>query len=108
MGIVNAGNLPVYDDIPKDLLQLCEDILWNRDPNGTDKLLEYAEVGVCGVWVWVGVGVGGTYMHTSLQRNRDAESHAFWEERHTCVCLQVWYMCLRRNGCKCVSSLPSQ
>ena len=44
MGIVNAGNLPVYDDIPKDLLQLCEDLLWNRDPNGTDKLLEYAQV----------------------------------------------------------------
>ena len=44
MGIVNAGNLPVYDDIPKDLLHLCEDLLWNRDPNGTDKLLEYAEV----------------------------------------------------------------
>ena len=53
MGIVNAGNLPVYDDIPKDLLQMCEDILWNRDPNGTDKLLEYAEVGVCVGWVWV-------------------------------------------------------
>ena len=44
MGIVNAGNLPVYDDIKKDLLKLCEDVLWNKDPNGTEKLLEYAQV----------------------------------------------------------------
>lgn len=44
MGIVNAGNLPVYDDIPKDLLEMCENLLWNRDPNGTEKLLEYAQV----------------------------------------------------------------
>ena len=45
MGIVNAGNLPVYDDIPEELLNLCEDLLWNRDPEGTEKLLEFAEVG---------------------------------------------------------------
>ena len=44
MGIVNAGNLPVYDDINKDLLQLCESILWNKDPESTEKLLEYAQV----------------------------------------------------------------
>jgi len=43
MGIVNAGCLPVYDDIPKDLLKICEDLLWNLDPEGTEKLLEYAE-----------------------------------------------------------------
>ena len=34
MGIVNAGCLPVYDDIDKELLMLCEDLLWNRDPEG--------------------------------------------------------------------------
>jgi cobalamin-dependent methionine synthase I len=34
MGIVNAGCLPVYDDIDKELLKLCEDLLWNRDPEG--------------------------------------------------------------------------
>ena len=45
MGIVNAGNLPVYDDIPQDLLNLCENLLWNRDQDGTDKLLKYAQVG---------------------------------------------------------------
>ena len=44
MGIVNAGQLPVYDDIDPPLLKLCEDLLWNRDPNATDKLLTYAQV----------------------------------------------------------------
>ncbi|KAI7903626.1 methionine synthase [Cokeromyces recurvatus] len=43
MGIVNAGFLTVYDDIPKDLLQLCEDAIWNRDPEVTEKLLDYAK-----------------------------------------------------------------
>ena len=44
MGIVNAGALPVYDDIDKELLELCESLLWNTDPEGTEKLLTYAEV----------------------------------------------------------------
>jgi 5-methyltetrahydrofolate--homocysteine methyltransferase len=43
MGIVNAGFLTIYDDIPKDLLQICEDAIWNRDPDVTEKLLAYAE-----------------------------------------------------------------
>uniref|UniRef100_H2Y1G0 Methionine synthase n=1 Tax=Ciona intestinalis TaxID=7719 RepID=H2Y1G0_CIOIN len=43
MGIVNAGNLPVYDDIPADLLKLCEDLIWNKDPDATEKLLKYAQ-----------------------------------------------------------------
>ncbi|KAI8369611.1 methionine synthase [Radiomyces spectabilis] len=43
MGIVNAGFLTVYDDIPKDLLELCENAVWNRDPEVTEKLLEYAK-----------------------------------------------------------------
>uniref|UniRef100_A0A8C2DNT4 Methionine synthase n=1 Tax=Cyprinus carpio TaxID=7962 RepID=A0A8C2DNT4_CYPCA len=43
MGIVNAGNLPVYDDIDKELLLLCENIIWNRDPEATEKLLLYAQ-----------------------------------------------------------------
>ena len=34
MGIVNAGALPLYDDIEKELLKLCEDLLWNLDPEG--------------------------------------------------------------------------
>jgi len=41
---VNAGNLPVYDDIHKELLQLCENLIWNKDPDATEKLLRYAQV----------------------------------------------------------------
>ena len=44
MGIVNAGCLPVYDDIPPKLLALSEDLLWDKDPEGTEKLLTYAQV----------------------------------------------------------------
>ncbi|XP_071499462.1 methionine synthase-like [Diadema antillarum] len=43
MGIVNAGNLPLYIDIEPRLLHLCEDLLWDKDPAATEKLLEYAE-----------------------------------------------------------------
>ena len=46
LGIVNAGNLPVYDNIPEELMTLCENLLWNKDPDGTEKLLQYAQV--CG------------------------------------------------------------
>lgn len=43
MGIVNAGALPVYSDIEPELLDLCENLLWNKDPHGTDKMLAYAQ-----------------------------------------------------------------
>lgn len=43
MGIVNAGALPIYDDIPKDLLKLCEDVILNRTADATEKILEYAQ-----------------------------------------------------------------
>ncbi|XP_069787081.1 methionine synthase isoform X3 [Narcine bancroftii] len=43
MGIVNAGNLPLYDDINKELLELCENLIWNKDPEATEKLLHYAQ-----------------------------------------------------------------
>eukprot|EP00002_Diphylleia_rotans_P040066 TRINITY_DN941_c0_g1_i6.p1 TRINITY_DN941_c0_g1~~TRINITY_DN941_c0_g1_i6.p1 ORF type:complete len:1259 (-),score=325.91 TRINITY_DN941_c0_g1_i6:453-4229(-) len=42
MGIVNAGNLPLYEDIPKELLELCEDAIFNRRSDVTEALLEYA------------------------------------------------------------------
>ncbi|XP_054457475.1 methionine synthase [Anoplopoma fimbria] len=48
MGIVNAGNLPVYDDIDKELLSLCENLIWNRDAEATEKLLVYAQNNVKG------------------------------------------------------------
>jgi 5-methyltetrahydrofolate--homocysteine methyltransferase len=43
MGIVNAGQLAIYDDIPKDLLERVEDVVLNRRPDATDRLLEVAE-----------------------------------------------------------------
>ncbi|KOY84900.1 methionine synthase [bacterium 336/3] len=43
MGIVNAGQLAVYEDIPKDLLELVEDVLWNRRPDSTERLVSFAE-----------------------------------------------------------------
>lgn len=42
MGIVNAGMVEVYEDIPKDLLTLVEDVLFNRHPDATERLTEYA------------------------------------------------------------------
>ncbi|GAA4503723.1 methionine synthase [Hymenobacter ginsengisoli] len=43
MGIVNAGQLAVYDEVPKDLLELCEDVLLDRRPDATERLIEFAE-----------------------------------------------------------------
>ena len=43
MGIVNAGQLAVYEDIPKDLLKVVEDVLFNRHADATERLLEFAE-----------------------------------------------------------------
>lgn len=43
MGIVNAGALPLYDDIDETLKKLCEDLIWNRDPEATEKLLSLAQ-----------------------------------------------------------------
>jgi 5-methyltetrahydrofolate--homocysteine methyltransferase len=42
MGIVNAGQLTIYDDIPAELRELCEDVILNRRPDGTDRLLDAA------------------------------------------------------------------
>ena len=43
MGIVNAGMLEVYDEIKPDMLKHVEDVLLNRDPEATERLLDYAE-----------------------------------------------------------------
>ncbi|HLG03055.1 MAG TPA: methionine synthase [Bacteroidia bacterium] len=43
MGIVNPGQLQVYDEIPKELLTLVEDVLLDRTDDGTEKLIAYAE-----------------------------------------------------------------
>jgi 5-methyltetrahydrofolate--homocysteine methyltransferase len=43
MGIVNAGQLAVYEDIPPDLLERVEDVLFNRRPDATERLIAFAE-----------------------------------------------------------------
>jgi len=43
MGIVNAGQLAVYEEIPKELLVLVEDVLLNRRSDATERLTRYAE-----------------------------------------------------------------
>jgi 5-methyltetrahydrofolate--homocysteine methyltransferase len=43
MGIVNAGMLGVYEEIPKDLLERVEDVLFDRRPDATDRLIAHAE-----------------------------------------------------------------
>jgi len=43
MGIVNAGQLAVYEQIPSELLEHVEDVLFNRRPDATDRLLQHAE-----------------------------------------------------------------
>ncbi len=43
MGIVNAGMLEVYDQIPKDLLERVEDVLLNRRDDATERLVDFAE-----------------------------------------------------------------
>ena len=59
MGIVNAGQLAVYQDIPADLLELVEDVIFDRRPDATDRLLAFADT-VRGqgtareAWTWPG------------------------------------------------------
>ncbi|MDY6374996.1 MAG: methionine synthase, partial [Succinivibrionaceae bacterium] len=43
MGIVNAGQLAVYDDLPAELRERVEDVILNTRPDATDRLLEIAE-----------------------------------------------------------------
>jgi 5-methyltetrahydrofolate--homocysteine methyltransferase len=43
LGIVNAGQLAVYEDIPPDLLERVEDVIFNRRPDATERLVEFAD-----------------------------------------------------------------
>jgi 5-methyltetrahydrofolate--homocysteine methyltransferase len=43
MGIVNAGALMIYDDLPEDLRERVEDVVLNRRPDATERLLEVAD-----------------------------------------------------------------
>jgi len=43
MGIVNAGQIDIYDEIPKELLERVEDVIFNRRADATERLVEIAE-----------------------------------------------------------------
>ena len=43
MGIVNAGMIEVYDEIPDELLKKVEDVLWNKHPGATEALIQFAD-----------------------------------------------------------------
>ena len=43
MGIVNAGQLGVYEDVAPELRERVEDVVWNRRPDATERLIELAE-----------------------------------------------------------------
>jgi 5-methyltetrahydrofolate--homocysteine methyltransferase len=43
MGIVNAGQMVIYDDIDPELREVCEDVILNRDPGAPERLLQLAE-----------------------------------------------------------------
>ncbi len=43
MGIVNAGQLVVYQDIPRDLLEMVEDVIFDRRPDATERLVDFAK-----------------------------------------------------------------
>ena len=43
MGIVNAGMMEIYDEIPEELRDLIEDVIFNRRDDSTDRLISYAE-----------------------------------------------------------------
>jgi 5-methyltetrahydrofolate--homocysteine methyltransferase len=43
MGIVNAGQLVVYEDIPKELLEHVEDVIFNRRTDATERLVQFAD-----------------------------------------------------------------
>ena len=71
MAIVNAGNLPLYDDIEPKLLKLCEDLLWNKDPNCTEKLLQYAQV--CDIGKKINLTLPNSYLHMTSTKYIETE-----------------------------------
>ena len=73
MGIVNAGQLGIYEEIPKDLLERIEDVLLNRRPDATERLVEVAET-VRGTArgrqeedAWRKLSVGGRLKHALVK-----------------------------------------
>jgi 5-methyltetrahydrofolate--homocysteine methyltransferase len=66
MGIVNAGQLAVYEEIPKDLLEHVEDVLLNRRPDATERLLAFAEQ-VKGDGAFARRGDGATWRQSTVE-----------------------------------------
>jgi 5-methyltetrahydrofolate--homocysteine methyltransferase len=72
MGIVNAGMIEVYEEIPKELLRRIEDVLFNRNPDATDELVRFAE-GLRGTSGGKAVGSDLSWREKSLE---DRITHA--------------------------------
>ncbi len=68
MGIVNAGQLAVYDDVPEQLKEAVEDVLFNRNSDATDRLVELAT----------------TLRETSKEIDRDPEWREYDFEKRRC------------------------
>ena len=77
MGIVNAGALPIYSDIPKDVLERVEDVVLNRRPDGTERLLAIADSVKGQVaakqddLAWRSLPVGERLAHALVEGNAD-------------------------------------
>src|SRR5205814_381344 len=71
MGIVNAGQLAVYEDIPPELLERVEDVIFDRRPDATERLLELAET----------VRGEGTRREVDLSRRDAPAEPGPWEDR---------------------------
>jgi 5-methyltetrahydrofolate--homocysteine methyltransferase len=76
MGIVNAGQLAVYDDLPADLLERVEDVLFNRRPDATERLVAFAdevkgEVRAKDAEAWRDLAVEARLAHALVHGNVD-------------------------------------
>ena len=74
MGIVNAGQLAVYEEIEPELRERIEDVLFDRREDATDRLIEYAETvkkrdpaDVAGADAWRGLDVEGRITHALVK-----------------------------------------
>ena len=80
MGIVNAGRLAVYEEIPKGLLERAEDVLLNRRPDATERLLAFADSAL-GPVGFENAAFTVIFISVADQR-RKAELHlSLWDQR---------------------------
>jgi 5-methyltetrahydrofolate--homocysteine methyltransferase len=88
MGIVNAGQLQVYEDIPKDLLERVEDVLLNRRPDATERLVDFSrtvgrkEKGAEKELAWRSLPVAERLKHALVQGITDFIDADVEEARH--------------------------